>query len=415
MSRREGGRAETRREIEEDDRFDGTVQLKRGKEGPVRAGHPWIFSGAIERLQGDPAPGAFVRVRAADRSALGVGFYNPNGSLAVRMVSQRETPIDESLVGRRIADAMALRRSLGLVGEGRAFRLLNAEGDGLPGVVADVFGSHVVLQLLNAGADRLRDPLVEAIAAETGCRGIHERSAGGARREEDLEDRTGTVWGEDAPETIEIRENELVYVVDIQRGQKTGFFLDQRDNRALVGRLARGRRVLDCFSYTGGFALAAARGGAERIWAVETSGPAIETAQASVRASGIDQAQIDFRRADVFDALEPLERGERPDLIVLDPPPFARHRADRKRATRAYRDLNRKALRALAPGGMLVTFSCSPHVDRDLFTHIVATAAPAGHRLQLLASLGAAPDHPTLPAHPEGEYLSGLCVRCVPT
>lgn len=415
MSRRDGGRAEIRGEDGEDTRFDGTVHLKRGKEGPVRAGHPWIFSGAIEDLRGDIAPGAFVRVRAADRSALGVGFYNPNGSLAVRMVSQRETPIDESLVRRRVADAMDLRRSLGLVGAGRAFRLLNAEGDGLPGVVADVFASHVVLQLLNAGADRLREVLVAAIAAETGCRGIHERSAGGARREEELEDRSGTVWGDDAPESIEITENGLTHLVDIHRGQKTGFFLDQRDNRAMVGRLARGRRVLDCFSYTGGFALAAARGGAERIWAVETSGPALETARASLRASGIDESRIDFRRGDVFDALQPLDRDDRPDLIVVDPPPFARHRADRKRATRAYRDLNRKALKALAPGGLLVTFSCSPHVDRDLFTHIVATAAPAGHRLQLLAPLAAAPDHPTLPAHPEGEYLSGLCVRCVPT
>ncbi len=396
------------------DPFEATVKLKRGKDGPIRAGHPWVFSGAIAAFEGVSQPGAFVRIEGADGKPLGVGFYNPNGSIAVRLVARRVVALDAALVRRRVAEALALRRALGLVGGRTGYRLLNGEGDALPGVVADVFDRHVVLQLLNAGAERLRDEVLEALASEIAPVGIFERSTGGARREEGLADRIENAAGTEPTAPVEIVENGVHHLVDIQRGQKTGFFLDQRDNRALVARLARGLRVLDCFSYTGGFALAAAVGGAERVRAIETSGPALERARASAQANGLDASRVDFRGVDVFDALQPVEPEARPELIVLDPPPFARHRADRDRATRAYRDLNRKALRALAPGGLLMTFSCSPHVSRDLFTHVVATSSAPGHRLQLLAQLGAAPDHPMLPAHPEGEYLCGVLARSIP-
>ncbi len=392
---------------------EATVKLKRGKDGPIRAGHPWIFSGAIAAFEGVATPGAIVRIEGADGKPMGVGLYNPNGSIAVRVVSSRAVPAVGALVQRRVADALALRRGLGLVSEGSAYRLMNGEGDGLPGVVVDVYGRFVVAQLLNAGADRLRPLLFDAIEKELSPSGIFERSTGGARREEALEDRVEVGRGTEPPAQLEISENGVRHIVDICRGQKTGFFLDQRDNRALVAQLAGGRRVLDCFSYTGGFALAAAKGGAEHIRAVETSGPALEIARASAEASGLDPSRIDFRMSDVFDALQPVEPEKRPELLILDPPPFARHRADRDRATRAYRDLNRKALKALAPGGMLMTFSCSPHITRDLFVHIVATSAPIGHRLQILRQLGAPADHPTLPAHPEGEYLCGVLVRCI--
>lgn len=393
--------------------LEATVRLKRGKEGPIRAGHPWIFSGAIAEFEGVAERGAFVRIQGADGKPLGVGLYNPKGSIAVRVLAAQEVAIDGTLIERRVADALSLRQGLGLVADGGAFRLLNGEGDGLPGVVADVYGRFVVLQLLNAGADRLRDLIVGALSRALSPAGIFERSTGGARRDEGLSDRIEVARGAEPPDRIEIVENGVRHGVDVRRGQKTGFFLDQRDNRVLASRLARGRRVLDCFSYTGGFALAAARGGAEHVCAVETSGPALEVARSAAEANGVEAARIDFRKQDVFDALQPVEPEKRPELIVLDPPPFARHRADRDRATRAYRDLNRKALRALAPGGLLLTFSCSPHVTRDLFVHVIATSTAPGCRLQLLASLGAAPDHPTLPAHPEGEYLCGALVRSV--
>jgi len=392
---------------------EATVKLKRGKEGPIRAGHPWIFSGAIAAFEGVAEPGAFVRVEGGDGKPLGVGLYNPNGSIAVRLLAGVDVPIDARLIERRVRDALSLRADLGLVSDTGAFRLLNGEGDGLPGVVADVYASWAVVQFLNAGAERLRDWVLDALWAALAPRGIFERSAGGARREEGLADRIAVARGAEPPELVEIIENEVPYLVDVRRGQKTGFFLDQRDNRALTARLGRGRRVLDCFSYTGGFALAAGRGGAAQVRGVETSGPALEIARASARAGGLAGPRVDFRMSDVFDALQPVEPGARPELIVLDPPPFARHRADRDRATRAYRDLNRRALRALAPGGLLMTFSCSPHVGRDLFVHIVATSCVPGRRLQLLAQLGAGADHPTLPAHPEGEYLCGVLVRSV--
>lgn len=397
-----------------DGTVEATVKLKRGKEGPIRAGHPWIFSGAIASFDGTSEPGAVVRIEGANGKPMGVGLYNPNGSIAVRVLSSQAVPSVGDLVERRVADAIALRRGLGRMRPGGAYRLLNGEGDGLPGIVVDVYDRFVVVQILNAGAERLRGLVLDAIQAELSPAGIYERSTGGARREEGLEDRVGHVRGEEPPERVKISENGVTYLVDVRRGQKTGFFLDQRDNRALAAELGRDMRVLDCFSYTGGFALAAAMGGAEHVRAVETSGPAVEVARASAEASGLDDARIDFRTSDVFDALQPVEPENRPEMILLDPPPFARHRADRDRATRAYRDLNRKALKAVAPGGLLMTFSCSPHVTRDLFVHVVATSAPQGHRLQFLRALGAPADHPTLPAHPEGEYLCGVLVRCLP-
>lgn len=392
---------------------EATVKLKRGKEGPIRAGHPWIFSGAIAAFEGVSEPGAVVRIESASGKPMGVGMYNPSGSIAVRVVSGQAVASMGDLVARRVSAAFALRRGLGLVSERSGYRLLNGEGDGLPGVVVDVYGGFAVMQLLNAGADRLRSLVLDALQSEVKPRGVFERSTGGARREEGLSDQIGPVRGTEPPERVEFVENGVRHLVDLRRGQKTGFFLDQRDNRALVAELGRSMRVLDCFSYTGGFALAAAKGGAEHVRAVETSGPALDVARASAEASGIDPSRIDFRMSDVFEALQPVEPENRPELIVLDPPPFARHRADRDRATRAYRDLNRKALKALAPGGLLMTFSCSPHLTRDVFVHIVATSAPEGQRLQILKPLGAPPDHPTLPAHPEGEYLCGVLVRCM--
>jgi len=390
--------------------FELDVKLKPGKDGPARAGHPWIFSGAIAELTGAEEPGAFARVVSADGQPLGVGTYNPRGSIAVRFLSRVEEPIDGALVRRRVAEAHALRVAARL-DEGGGYRLLNGEGDGLPGVVADVYGRYAVVQIVTAGAERLRDAIVDAVGDVVGTEGVFERSTGGARRDEGLADRVGVARGGEPPARIEIREGRARLLVDVRGGQKTGFFLDQRANRALVARLARGRRVLNAFAYTGAFGVAAALGGAAHVTSVETSGPALALAREIWALNELPEAGSEWVAGDAFDVLADARTAGRFDLIVLDPPPFARHRTDRERAVRAYRDLNRRALRALEPGGLLLTCSCSPHVAADAFLHAVATSGAAGMRLQVLRSLGADLDHPVLAAHPEGQYLKALLVR----
>jgi 23S rRNA (cytosine1962-C5)-methyltransferase len=388
---------------------EAEVKLKPGKDGAARAGHPWIFSGAIQEIEGAATAGAFARVVAADGTVLGVGTYNPRGSIAVRLLAREDVPIDGALVRARIADALALRRTLGLVSPAAGYRLVNGEGDSLPGVVVDLYAGWAVLQILTAGAERLRAPLIEALAAEVGPHGVLERSTGGVRHEEGLPDRCEAAWGREPPERVEIREGAARLVVDVRGGQKTGFYLDQRPNRRLVAGLAEGQRVLNAFAYTGAFAVAAGLGGAASVCSIETSGPALEMARESWSRNGLDAERAEWHAADVFDFLGRAGQGF--DLIVLDPPPFARHRADRERAVRGYRDLNRRALKALERGGLLFTFSCSAHVPRELFEHVVATSLSGSMRLQVLARLGAGGDHPVLAAHPEGEYLCGLLVR----
>ena len=394
--------------------MDATVKLKPGKDGPARAGHPWIFSGAIAEIDGEARGGAFVRVLSATGQSLGTGTYNPRGSIAVRLLAREDVALDATFVRRRVADAYALRESLGIVRDNTAYRLLHGEGDWLPGVIADVYGGFVVIQILTAGAERLRPAIRAALQEVVDPEGIFERSAGGARREEGLPDRTDVAQGAAPPERIEVREGETRFLVDVRGGQKTGFYVDQRDSRALVGRLARDRDVLNCFAYTGGFAIAAGRAGARRVVSVETSGPALQLARENWALNGLAEDRAEWLARDVFDVLTPLADApeeKRYDVVVLDPPPFARHRADRDKAVRAYRDVNRRALRALRPGGLLATFTCSAHVSRDLFLHAVATSGQPTMRLQVLAQLGAPADHPVLAAHPEGEYLSGLLIR----
>ena len=392
--------------------LEGTVHLKSGRDGPVRAGHPWVFSGAVREIEGAPFEGAFVRVLGAEGNVLGAGSYSAVGSLTVRMFTRAEVPIDAGFVRERLRDAHALRSSIGLTGGRAGFRLINAEGDGMPGVVVDVYGGFAVMQLLSAGAERLRAAVLDALCGDLGIRGVFERSTGGARRAEGLRDVTGLVAGEEPPAEIEIDENGMRLLVDVRGGQKTGFYLDQRGARALVRRLAQGRRVLNAFAYTGACAVAAGLGGAAQVVSVETSGPSLELARRSWALDDrLGSVPVSWLCGDAFEALD-AERGRgRFDLIVLDPPPFARHRSDLERAMRAYRDLNRRALEALAPGGLLVTCSCSPHVSRESFVRAVAGAARAPLRSQVLAQLGFEPDHPVLPAHAEGEYLKGLLVR----
>jgi 23S rRNA (cytosine1962-C5)-methyltransferase len=383
------------------------VVLKPGRDYAVRAGHPWVFSGAIAGVEDAAPPGAVTEIYGADRRLLGRGTWNPKTSIAVRMLTRGAEDVDAGLVHRRLASALALRA---LVRGTDAMRLVNGEGDRLPGVVVDRYGDFLVCQLLTAGAETLKPWIVEALGALVPARGLFERSEGNVRTAEGLARATGVLAGEAPPPTLTITESGRRYLVDIRGGQKTGFFLDQRANRDLVAALATGRRVLNLFAYSGAFTIAAGQGGAVAVTSVESSPTALALAEAAWRENGLPEGGAAFTRADVFQYL----RGEvsPADLVVVDPPPFARRRGDRERALAGYKDVNLHALRAAAADALVVTFSCSQHVTADDFTAAVAAAAAdAGRACQVLDRLGPALDHPQALAHPEGRYLKGLLLR----
>lgn len=375
----------------------------------MRGGHPWIFSGAVADGLSALAPGEPVRVVGADGRFVAVGYGNPRTTIAVRVLSLDDEAVDAALVARHLDAAIALRAAT-LPTDLTAYRVVNGEGDRLPGAVVDRYGDWLVCQFLTAGAANLAPQLVSALIDRFHPRGIYERSEGGVRAEEGIDGARGVLHGETPPEHITIEEHGCRFLVDVTRGQKTGFFLDQRDSRRQVRALAAGRRVLNAFSYTGGFGIAAGLGDAREVVSVDTSAPALALAEAAWAANGLAPERARFVAADVFEFL----RAEREpfDLIVLDPPPFVRRRRDLDAGLRGYKDVNLQGLRRLAPGGWLVTCSCSQHVDRAAFRDVVAAAAgDAGRLLAVMAETGHPADHPTLVAHPEGEYLKVLWGR----
>jgi 23S rRNA (cytosine1962-C5)-methyltransferase len=386
--------------------MDGKVFLKRGREAPVRGGNPWIFSGAIERVE--PAalePGSTVEVCAADGALLGMGYCNLATTVAVRMLWWGGAPDIAEVVDARLRGAAELRRRV-VRGDTDCMRLVNGDGDGLSGVVIDRYGDVMVMQLLTRGAERLRDLVVEKLVELFHPRALVERSQGAVRRQEGLEDRVGLLWGEPVAEKLVV-ENGIRLAVNLEHGQKTGYFLDQRENRARMGAMAEGARVLDAYCYAGGFTLAALSGKARRVVAVDTSARALSWARRNLELNGYGEDAAELVHADAGEYM--AKTSERFDLIALDPPPLARSRKDRARAAHLYTRLNELALRVLAPGGRMMTFSCSAHFRGEDFVHAVGAAqAGAGRNLRILAHLGPGPDHPVLLGHAEGEYLSGL-------
>jgi 23S rRNA (cytosine1962-C5)-methyltransferase len=382
------------------------IILKRGREGPVRGGNPWIFSQAIARIEPPTIEaGAIVAVHDGAGTLLGTGYYNPATTIAVRMLAWGETPPIDELVARRLRGALELRRKF-VRADTDSYRLVNGDGDGLSGVVVDRFGDVLVMQLLTAGADRMRETIVEALRELLHPRAIIERSHGAVRKQEGLDDSIAILAGEPVTETL-ATENGIRIHIDFEHGQKTGYFLDQRENRALASTIAPGARVLDAFCYQGGFALAAVAGGAKRVVAIDTSARALEWARPNVELNGHPETAVAFVHGEAGRFM--AETADRFDLIVLDPPPLARSRGDADRAGRLYVELNAVAMRALAPGGRLMTFSCSTHFRADDFVRAVRFAQTnAGRNLRLLAHLGPGPDHPVLLGHVEGEYLTGL-------
>ncbi|HWP65905.1 MAG TPA: class I SAM-dependent rRNA methyltransferase [Candidatus Limnocylindria bacterium] len=383
--------------------------LQPGRDVPVRRGHPWIFSRAIREGLDGAEPGEPVRIVSAGGGFVAVGYANPRTTIAARVVSLDDEPLDAALVDRRVAEALALRRQL-LPPDLTAYRVLNGEGDFLPGVVVDRYGDVLVCQFLTAGAARLAPEVVAALESRLAPQSIVERSEGGVRAEEGLPGARGLLAGTEPAVPLAIAEGGATLLVDVLHGQKTGFFLDQRDTRALVARLTAGRRVLNAFAYTGAMSVAAGRGGATEVVSVDTSAPALAFAREAWAANGLPEAAARFVCADVFEFLR--EEREPFDCVILDPPPFVRRRRDLTAGLRAYKDVNLQAMRRLAPGGWLVTCSCSQHLGRAAFREVVAAAAgDAGCRLTLVGEAGHPVDHPVALAHPEGEYLKVLLLR----
>ncbi len=386
------------------------IHLKLRAVQSVERRHPWIFSGGIHKIEGSPGPGDTVALFAPRRRMLGRGAFSPNSRLAVRIWSfSPDMGIDPAFFRNRIDRAVACRESLPDFA-GTARRLINSEADGLPGVVADQYGGRLVCQFLTTGAEKWKSLIADLLAERTGIPRIYERSDVNIRKKEGLVPAAGPLRGEAPSGPVEIMEAGRRYLVDIITGHKTGFYLDQRENRSAVEKFAENAEVLNCFAYTGGFGIAALRGGAASVTDVEASVPALELAERNRKLNGLPAERYTAERGDVFQVLRRYrDQGRKFDLIVLDPPKFVDARFQLERAGRGYKDINLLAFKLLRPGGRLFTFSCSGLVTPGLFHKIVADAAADARKdVRILGRLGQAPDHPSAPGFPEGHYLKGL-------
>jgi len=390
------------------------LTLKPGRERSLLRRHPWVFSGAIAKVHGSPQSGDSVEVRSADGGFLAWAAYSPVSQIRARVWSHEENEVPgPELFRRKIEAALALRRAAIPPETTDALRLVHGESDGLPGLIADRYAGTLVVQILSAGCERWRDTLIEILRETSACEKFYERSDAEARKLEGLVPTAGPLLDSAADGPVRIVENGIEYEVEFAAGQKTGFYLDQRDNRRRARSLAGGREVLDCFCYSGGFSLSALAGGARSVLAVDSSAPALASARRNFALNGFEAGRAEWLEADVFGALRTLRReGRQFDFIVLDPPKFAPTPKDAARAARGYKDINLNALKLLRPEGLLATFSCSGGISPELFQKIVAgAAADAGVPLLLRERYGAAPDHPVRIEFPEGEYLKGLLLE----
>lgn len=382
------------------------VVLKPEREKSLERRHPWIFSGAIASLPDDAAPGQLLPVYSSTGKWLALGYFHPGHSLTGRIVSFDEEPI-ETVIRRKIADAASLRAACIDTSKTTGYRLINAEGDGLPGLVVDRYGDLLVLQISTRGMERLRQLVINELLAAFSPQGIYEKSRGQARLQEGLDEQEGNVWG-DTPDEVEILENGLRFQVSLKHGQKTGFFFDQREMRGWVGAHARGRNVLNCFAYSGGFSVAALAGGAARVDSVDTCPYAAALAEKNVEKNNSGPSLHAFFQEDVFSFLtrQPLSTY---DLIILDPPAFAKKRNDVDNACRGYKQLMRQAMQGAKKGALLMVCSCSYYIDEGLFQNLAGQAAcEASRDARVIGTHIQAPDHPFHLAHPEGRYLKSL-------
>jgi 23S rRNA (cytosine1962-C5)-methyltransferase len=380
---------------------------------PFYGGHPWVFAGAIADVEGEPADGDEVELVAHGGAFVARGFYNSKSKIRVRLYSRdAAAPLDRAFFRDRLAAAVHVRQMLKLDGPGRGCRLVFSEGDGLSGLVVDRYDRWLVAQFTSLALAARRDLLAELLVELTGTEGIYLRTERGIGTLEGLELRDGPLWGSLPSGPVVIEEDGVKFQVNCAEGQKTGFYLDQRDNRRAVARLAEGRRVLDAFCYSGGFGLHAARAGAESVTGLDQSEAALELARENVRLNGLDD-RMTFQRGDVFDELAALaDRGDKYGLVVLDPPKFARARNAVEEALRGYRRLQALALRLLGSDGILVTCCCSGLITVDMLEDLLAQLAAETHRdVQILERRGPAPDHPVSVACRESHYLKCLITR----
>lgn len=375
--------------------------------------HPWIFSEAIADIKGKAGAGETVEVLAANGKMLGRGALSPDSQITVRMWSfDAREEISASFFHRRLEHAIKLR-NLFFPARASAYRLVNAESDGLPGLIVDRYGDYIVCQFLSAGAEFWKKEIVSCFSELMPCRGIYERSDADIREKEHMPPVTGVLQGEMPPDLIEIEEGQYRFLVDIKKGHKTGFYLDQRDNRACIAEFAGKTDVLNCFAYTGGFGVAALKAGAQHVTNIESSADALGLAGKNFLLNNLDAGKVDNVEGDVFQVLRTYRDSRREfDLVILDPPKFVGSRSQLEQASRGYKDINLLALKLLKPGGILFTFSCSGLMPQDLFQKIVADAAlDAESDVQILKRLTQAADHPTSLNFPEGNYLKGLVCR----
>jgi 23S rRNA (cytosine1962-C5)-methyltransferase len=385
------------------------VILKRGKEKPVLRGHPWVFSGAVARIEGEVWPGEIGEVYSQGGQFLGVGQVNPRSQIIVRLLTQKKEELGEGFFKERISRALMLRKGWS-GGKTNAYRVVNGEGDFLPGLIVDRYGKVLVLQCLTAGMDRLKEMLVHLLARELRSQSIYERSDVMTRGEEGLAESSGLLYGKDIPEWIEIEEQGCLFKVNLKKGQKTGFYLDQKENRFALRELSRGKKILDCFSYTGAFSIHAGSGGARDFTLIDSSQEALATAEEHFRLNQLEKVSHRLIRGDVFEVMRGIDPGY--DIVILDPPPFAKKKGHLPGASKGYKDLNFWAFRLLNQEGLLFTFSCSHHMNWDLFQKIVFSAAlDSGRSVQIVGRMGHPWDHPVNICHPEGEYLRGLICR----
>jgi 23S rRNA (cytosine1962-C5)-methyltransferase len=388
----------------------GTLRLKPGREKSLLRRHPWIFSGAVQRLDGEPVLGGTADVLSSSGQFLAWASYSPNSQIRARVWTFEEEPVDADFFRRRIRSALELRQTLKVEAQSNAYRLVYAESDGIPGLIIDRYGDVLVLQSLTAGSEFWKQTLADLLLEETGLSTIYERSDADVRELEGLEPQTGILRGDLASIIIPMSENGLKFNVNLQSGHKTGSYLDQRENRLRVRELAKDKDILDCFCYTGGFTVNALAGGATSVLSIDSSADALIVCSENIALNSLDASRQISLEADVFQALRKFRDENRSfDMVVLDPPKFAPTAAQAERAARGYKDINLLAFKLLRPGGVLVTFSCSGGIDADLFQKIVAGAAlDADVEAQIVEHLSQGPDHPVSLHFPEGAYLKGL-------